>query len=248
MRIALCISGGLRNYKDTHYSFKHFLLDQNNVDVFFYGLENKEGKENNIKDFVELYNPKGFVINTNEDYDQIPCNHHIKSSFYGFYNVFKCNELKTKYETENNFQYDIVIRARLDYFLFRPITEEEFNLAKHNVLTPEKWSFKCVNSFCRSDIFAIGSSELMNQYSLLFNRIDEYCNNFVFHPESLCGYHLQVNNIPNIEIKEHVLFEYPSVRTEFIIEPYKFIKYFQEPNIPNTEDLVNYISNKRREF
>jgi len=248
MKIALCISGGLRNYKDTHYSVKHFLLDCNNVDIFYYGLENKEGKEQNIKDFTELYNPKKIVINKNDFYDQIPCRYHIKSSFYGFYNVLKCNELKSNYEEENKFKYDFVIRVRPDYFWFRSITSDEFEAAKENVLTPERWSFKCVQPFAQSDIFAIGSSELMDQYSSLFSKIDDYCNNFPFHPESLCGYHLKVNNIPSLEIKEHVLFEYPSVRTEFIIEPYKFIKYFPEPNIENTEDLVNYVSNMRRNF
>lgn len=34
MRIALCLSGGLRNFKDTAYSFKEHLLQNNNVEIF----------------------------------------------------------------------------------------------------------------------------------------------------------------------------------------------------------------------
>jgi len=35
MKIALCLSGGLRNFKDTFYTFKYFLLKEYDVDVFF---------------------------------------------------------------------------------------------------------------------------------------------------------------------------------------------------------------------
>ena len=63
MKIALCLSGGLRNFKDTHYSFKNFILDKYDTDVFFYGLENKEGVDVNKKDLLDLYNPKNYQIN-----------------------------------------------------------------------------------------------------------------------------------------------------------------------------------------
>jgi len=249
MKIALCLSGGLRNFKDTYYSFKHFLLDKHEVDVFFYGLENKEGVEKNKEDLIDLYNPKKFQINTVDFYDKIYCKYNIPSSFYGFYNVLKCNDLKSKYEIENGFQYDIVIRSRTDYFWFRDLTKEEIMLSKEKIIIPEEWAFKTVNSFAKSDGFAIGSSNLMDEYSSLFNRIDEYCNKISFHPESLCGYHLMINNIPNFENYRSVIFEYPSKRTEKYIAPYKFIKYFDiDFNIQDEDEFLRYISNKRKSF
>jgi hypothetical protein len=248
MKIALCLSGGLRNFKDTYYSFKHFLLDEYEVDVFFYGLENKEGVDINTKDLVRLYNPKKYKINNTEFYNSIHCKYNIPSSFYGFYNVLKCNELKSLYENENEFKYDIVIRSRTDYFWFRYLTDEEIFLSKSNIITPEEWSFKGVNYFARSDIFAMGSSKLMDEYSNLFNRLDEYCNSITFHPESLCGYHLLKNNIPNIENKRSVIVEYPSKRVEKYISPYTFIKYFEDIDIQDETDFLKYISNKRKNF
>jgi len=126
----------------------------------------------------------------------------------------KCNELKKQYEVENNIKYDIVIRSRTDYFWFRSFNKNELILAKDNILIPEEWAFKSVNSFAKSDVFAFGNNFLMDQYSQLFNYIDDYCKNFSYHPESLCGYHLMVKNIPVIETKRCVIFEYPSFRTE----------------------------------
>ena len=248
MKIALCLSGGLRNFKDTYYSFKHFLLDEYEVDVFFYGLENKEGVEKNKEYLIDLYNPKKFQINSVDFYDKISCKYNIPSSFYGFYNVLKCNDLKSEYENENGFKYDIVIRSRTDYFWFRYLTDEEVNLSKSNIIIPEEWAFKDVNYFARFDGFAIGSSKLIDDYSDLFNRIDEYCNNILFHPESLCGYHLMINNIPNIENKRSVIFEYPSKRTEKYISPYTFIKYFEDYDIEDESEFLKYISNKRKTF
>lgn len=175
MKVALCLSGGLRNFKDTHYSFKHFLLDKYDVDVFFYGLENREGVEKNKEDLIELYKPKKFQINTTDFYDEIHCKYNIPSSFYGFYNVLKCNDLKSDYELENGFKYDIVIRSRTDYFWFRDLTDEEIVISKEKIVIPDEWSFKSVNYFARFDGFAIGSSSLMDQYCSLFDRIDEYC-------------------------------------------------------------------------
>lgn len=228
MKIALCLSGGLRNFKDTYHTFSKFLLEKHDVDVFFYGLENKEGKEKNIQDLIKLYNPKKFEVNDEQFYSNIICNYDIKSSFYGFYNVFKCNQLRNEYEVEENIEYDLVIKSRTDCFWFRDLSEEELLNAKEKILTPVEWSFKIVNSFALSDVYAIGNSKMMNEYSNLFNRIDEYCQNIKFHPESLCGYHIMVNKIPYLEVNRSVIFEYPCERTEKYIYPYKYAKLFTD--------------------
>jgi hypothetical protein len=249
MKIALCISGGLRNFKDTYYSFQHFLLSQHDVDVFFYGLENKEGEEKNKNDLISLYSPKKFVINTNNFYQSIPCKYQLSSVFYSFYNIYMCNNLKSEYENEKNFKYDLVIRSRSDYFWFRSFNNEEINLSKKNILIPWNWSFKGVREYARSDVFAIGNSDLMNKYSEIYENIDEYTKAVgMFHPESICGYHLKINNIPNIENERCVVFEYPSKRTEKYIHPYKHIKYFDEPDIYNEDDFLKTVSDKRRFF
>jgi len=248
MRIALCLSGGLRNFKDTYHTFKHFLLEKHDIDVFFFGLENKEGKEQNIVDFVDLYNPKMFLINGDSYYKDIICKYTIPFSYYSFYNVMKCNELKKNFEKQNNFKYDLVLRSRTDYFWFRELTEFELSTAKDKIIIPKEWSFKSVNKNCLSDVFAIGNSFLMDQYCLLFDKIEEYCNILPFHPETLCGWHLNSNNIPYYEHERCVIFEYPSERIEKYIKPHKFIKYFYDDDILNENEYLGVRSDRRKKF
>lgn len=232
MKTALLLTGGLRNFEDTYLSFKEYLLNVFDIDVFFYGLENKFGKKSNEERFKELFNPVSFSINNKSYYDKLTVNkNYIPSSYYSFYNVFKCNQLRRQYEIENNLCYDLVIRCRLDVFWFRTISDFEISLAKDYILTPKEWSFKIVNPFALSDVFCITNSNLINKYSDLFNHIDEYCKKIKFHPESLCGYHIMKNNIPNIEIDRHFIFEYPDKNQyQFIPNNFRFIQHFDGQN------------------
>ena len=216
---------------------------------FFYGLENNEGHITNSKDLESLYHPKEQVVNTLDYYNTIPCQYHLPSSFYAFYNIYMCNEMKKKYEVDHGFEYDLVIRSRSDYFWFRYLTSYELELAKSNILIPMDWAFKCVHKDARADVFAIGSSEWMNKYSSMYNRIDEYISKIgMFHPETICGTHLLINNIPNIENERCVVFEYPGKRTEKYIPGYRHIKQFEEPDIADEDMFLKSVSNKRKHF
>lgn len=232
LKIGLLLTGGLRNFEDTYSSFKHFLLDVFDVDVFFYGLENKLGKYNNEISLVKTFNPVSYVINDKSYYDNINVKKsYIKSSYFSFYNVLKCNDLRKQYEEEKKIKYDILIRCRLDVFWFRGITEHEIEMGKNMILTPKEWSFKEVNNFALSDIFCITNSLLMDKYCELYKHIDRYCESIDFHPESICGYHIQVNNLPHKEISRHFIFEYPDKKQyEYIPENCYFIKHFDGEN------------------
>ena len=59
---------------------------------------------------------------------------------------------------------------------------------------------------------------------------------------------MQKQNIPNIEYKRCIVFEYPSQRVEKYIEPYKFIKYFDEPIIASESEFLSHVTNLRKEF
>lgn len=249
MKIALCLSGGLRNFKDTHYSFEECLLQNNNVDVFFYGPENKEGIFQNEKDLNELFKPKKHVINNSAYYNTIERPSGVPDSFLGFYNILKCNDLKIQYELEHNFEYDVVIRSRTDYFWFRPLTDEEIEQSKSFVLLPEEWSFRSPNRFSLCDMFAIGSSNNMNIYSSLFNYMSEYIQEYGgYWSEGIMGLHFLKQNIPWKEIRRHTIYEYPCERIESYIHPYKFSKYFPVPDIAHFDEFTRVLSNKRREF
>ena len=97
-------------------------------------------------------------------------------------------------------------------------------------------------------MFAIGSSHSMDIYADVFFHINDYCKEIKYHPESIIGYHIRKQNIPFKEITRHVVYEYPSPRIEKYISPYRFTKYFTEPDIANEEEFLRLVSNKRRDF
>jgi hypothetical protein len=243
MRIALLLSGGLRNFKDTFSSFKHYILDELNPDVYLYGVENNEGVINNTEDFIKLYNPKSFIINEKKFYtDTLKLQpNYIISSFYSFYNVQQCNILRLKYQEENDFKYDLVIRCRLDTFWFRKIDDLELNLAKDNIIIPKEWCFKEVCKNALSDIFAIGNNEMMTEYSNLFNDIPTYCINNSFHPETLMGIHCDNFNLKYYLTNRHFDFFYPTklYETDYVPTPHKFVEYF-DIGTKSLDESTNY--------
>jgi hypothetical protein len=230
LKIALLLTGGMRNFKDTFNSFKYYVLDELNPDIFFFGVENNEGVIKNTEDFNNLFKPKSSIINNKHFYDNItkPQTYIIPSSYYSFYNVYHCNKLRIKYQEDNNFKYDLVIRCRLDTFWFRKIDAEELNIAKENIIIPKEWCFKEVHQKALSDIFAIGNDEMMTEYSNLFNHIQTYCMNNSFHPETLMGIHCDNFNLKYYLTNRHFDFFYPTKTLEdlYVPKPYKFIEYF----------------------
>jgi len=246
MKVALLLTGGLRNYKDTFSSFEHYILKDLNPDVFFYGVENVEGVEKNITDFDNLYNPKEAIINNKQFYNDLTVDiNYIKSSYFSFFNVSECNKLRLKYQEENNFEYDIVIRCRLDTFWFRYITKDELLLAENNLVIPKEWCFKEVHEKSLSDIFTITNNSLMNQYSNIFYNIDSYCKEVKFHPETLMGLHIYKNNIPYHLGVRHFEFFYPSesLENKHVPKPHKFIEYFDLES-----DILSYRTGYRKSF
>lgn len=130
IRIALLITGTTRNYKENYITWKKYLLDIFNVDIFFHTYDVTGYKTTNISTFngaevIETLNPKKYIIDPftdkiNEFNKEItsqclrsgsPKPEFIRAQLYS---IYKSNELKKEYEKENNFEYDIVIKIRFD--------------------------------------------------------------------------------------------------------------------------------------
>ncbi len=127
MRSALCLSGivgklyteksGYKwendiDFRIGHHFYKKNIIDVNeNVDVFVFCWDIKY--ENEI---IDLYQPKESLF-----IDQIQFKHNeqklnnIESRWYGAQQV---NNLKVKYENDNNFKYDFVMWSRFDVGIF----------------------------------------------------------------------------------------------------------------------------------
>lgn len=221
MRVALCLSGQMRNFEDYYQSLFDKIINVYNTDVFLHTWKVKSSKEEmclnifkpklylidyfdyknviNNNDIIllneEILNKKNFD-NKNRDNKWIPELCGTPENIYGmFYSMNKCNELKKKYEIENNFRYDLVFRTRMDLFF-----KDDFNFnIEDEIILPEN------KGFYGDDHFAYGKSDLIDKYQV-YNYINMYINdNVALHPETLIKHHLKINNIKNKYIKFNYL-------------------------------------------
>lgn len=232
MRIALCLSGQMRTYKKCYPSLKKFILEPLRPDIFIYTASNagitpkveneEEFKDEKIteKELNKLYNPKlmetgDFPKSCREELKGIRVPEILKKKeprdYKGVlpmsYKIYKCNELKSKWEKEKGFTYDLIIRLRPDVEFLEEIPKKVLN-------HPEKvWHNNSENGnpcapWQMSDKFIVSNSKNMDYIASLFNKLPEYWKNPLGENkkrgehrvgERLMAYHLKRGNF---EIKE----------------------------------------------
>lgn len=113
-KVAICISGLIRTGIPAYRSFEKFFGDLN-ADIFFHTWKDPE-KENEI---IKLYKPKKYLIQEPFPKDPITIYDGMGSWGNMLYSMMMANELKKKYEIENDFRYDLVIKTRFDLIFWR---------------------------------------------------------------------------------------------------------------------------------
>jgi hypothetical protein len=226
MKIAVCISGGVRY---PHLGLKSIqkIIPNEYVKVFIHtwkindrdsflktiaGIQHKELDkivETNLP-LLEDYDYQKLLI---ENYDQskkkfeklLNCLKFIPSTdpedteprvdvgpISMHYSIFKANEMKKEYEKENNMVFDWVIRMRTDSdFRYDKLDLNSFT-HELNIPSGEDWDDNSIN-----DQFAIGTSNIMDLYSNLYNNF-HYHQSVKYYPERVLYSHLDnMNIIPN---------------------------------------------------
>jgi len=237
MKVALLLIGRLDSFIQDFPSLKEIVIDKFSPDIFFSGHPNKLGMEYCQEKLEELWNPKKYVLR--EYTDKVRKEVHPNDERFnsrkrsetnphtwlsGMYNLKICNNLKREYENENNFVYDICIKARTDVIWHTNITEEEINLSKidNNILIPTAWDFKSVSSFGVSDTSAICNSETMNKYSSFIDYVDQYFDEGnLFHPESYNGIHIDRMGLTRIPVNRGIdpFTKQPNKSGWFVMDP-----------------------------
>lgn len=203
MRVALLLSG---KFRDSYMAFNYLeanLIKKYNPDIFIsYSFSSENDIDCDEDELKSLYNPK--IIN----YHQTPSivNEYVKSVegyplagesntsriFNMWYGILQANELKRKYEIENNFKYDIVIRTRFDIEILSEVTLRNWN---NSIFIPIGSDHR--DGF--NDFLAYGSSHCMDYYCSNFNHLVDYIKNGeLIHPERLLRKHLK--NIQNCQL------------------------------------------------
>jgi hypothetical protein len=94
--------------------------------------------------------------------------HAVKQLTSMYYSIFKCNELKEVYASEQGIHYDYVIRIRFDVTPKRPLVCSQYDpnfIYYQEMGQPDNLI---------SDWINFGSSRIMNVYSTLFFTMDYY--------------------------------------------------------------------------
>lgn len=229
MKIALCLSGQIRNAISHAYPFiQKNILDGNDVDIFLHTWKSEGNidasfyksnalyKNEDIMDCLSLLNPKLFIIEESNIQWKIK-NEQVKpkqrKNYQSqYYSMQKSFELKSQYENSRCIKYDFCIRSRYDFAINKKI----------NFLDLDKTKLYCVDSprhdnldsnlhGAFNDQFWIASSDNCDSIAKLFEKHD-----YLYAKYNLpldCGpeaplYKLVVNDL-NIDIKAIEGYEHP---------------------------------------
>lgn len=200
MKVALCLSGQPRFFKQSFEYLKMNVLDLNDVDVFLHTWELPSsfkgcgfdgaswnqgrtdtylGHEETVKSLIETYNPKGISTSVldeigEKDWNKYPLTNGenlAKVTHFMFYSMKKSVELVPD-------GYDIIIRSRYDAAPLSPIVVNE------GIFDPKGIYFtdSCRNPLVMSDWFFWSTPDNMRELCSVYNDIDD----FVLNKRVLC--------------------------------------------------------------
>lgn len=196
MRVALLLSGKFRDSYIAFNSLEKNLISKYNPDIFIsYNYDSENDLDCSEDELKSLYNPKlinyhntpslvGEYIESVKDYP-VASESNTLRIFNMWYGISEANKLKSKYEEENQFKYDIVIRTRFDIEL---LTEVELRFWNDSLFIPIGSDHR--DGF--NDFMAYGSSHCMDYYCSTFKHLVDYIKEGeLIHPERLLRRHLK---------------------------------------------------------
>lgn len=220
MKVALCLSGHLRSYRETYPTLKRFIIDNYQPDIFLHswikqGFDGVRGdaavvdKPLDALRIQALYNCKGLLIEEEKKWDTtmyaVEPNIGLRNPEIVcglFYSQYMANQLKCQYEKQHGL-YDVVIRCRADLMFEDHLRTTETEQVHQGVFVPKFGNYNGLN-----DQFAFGNSEAMDMYCNTFPNLNSfYQQGCKFHPESLqrwCASHYQIP-IMRSDIKYYIL-------------------------------------------
>tara|TARA_B100000886_G_scaffold39517_1_gene24446 strand:+ start:2978 stop:3886 length:909 start_codon:yes stop_codon:yes gene_type:complete len=230
MKLAIIMSGMLRNFEHTFFTTEKFILNDTffeSKDIFFAGYSGYLKLEEAEERFVNLYKPKEYVIQNwgkdiedeiNEvtgfkDWEITNKSSNLKNVISSWRCRYLANQMRIDFEKLGNIKYDLVYNLRPDFFCFDQIDHNLARASKKNinsVYVPYDWDFKSLNPNAIGDIMAFGSPEAMNKYYSLYLYAREYRDKKIGnHAETLLGYHFESQKINREFCPRNVAREYP---------------------------------------
>jgi hypothetical protein len=200
MKIALCLSGQIRCYREGYEYLWENLFSKHDVDVFWHtwtidektmiDLESLYGPEESI--YTDQFDPKQFAkYNRTQDERFRP-----ENTIHMMYSIFMSNLLKKQHELKKGFVYDVVIRSRFDYALNVELPFADMQAGKLYVPNDKIRGFIPPNGLTANDQFAYGDSNVMDLYSMMFWNMDRAYNfGASMNGEDMLSFNIQVNQL-----------------------------------------------------
>lgn len=195
MKKAISFSGQSRFVKEGFETLQKNLIGFEEYDIF---VHTWQGSLN--EDVLRLYKPKKYIIEPQKQVVPSFVKSFTDSIFIHysmFYTIMESLRLKTEYEKENNFKYDLVIRTRFDIGLETRLDPTNFDL-KEGVYSPDV----CGNPKVISDWFNFGTSDNIDNYGEIYSQIHEYEKQGVMitSGEELITHMLKTKNLSIVKI------------------------------------------------
>jgi hypothetical protein len=186
MRIALLLSGLPRNWKPCIQSQLN-MLKGHEIDVYWFFWDTISSQE--TRKLISIFNPVKFEFAPPGDFsmydehpditqDNINIPSRIMSQYYAWWRVGELFK-----EAQND--YDVAIRSRSDLQFVTGIDDIIDVVTPGSLTVP--WVEK--NVFI-SDLFAVGSPEMIMHYHQLFDYAIDYAETTLFNPELLLAHHI----------------------------------------------------------
>lgn len=224
MRVAVLISGHLREFKKCFDSINTFLLQKYDCDVFIStwstpgywtpfddkGVDDYCRETENIEDEVSIYNPVSLEIEElsliEDKFKELSLKileknknkkrwGRNKNIIGMYYKIWKCNSLRLEAEKLNDIKYDLIIRLRPDILI------KNFDIENLDVYEDTLYTVVSNDLIC--DSFFFGTDKTMNRVCNIYKEFEEICDRgCLFDPhdilrESLSLYSVKLSTIKN---------------------------------------------------
>jgi len=204
MKVALLISGYLRNYEENIDFIKNEIINKYiNVDVYLHITKDERSEDrylNQIEDsdierITSVLNPFSTIIENNTHYHE---DKRINNVINHWNKLYKLNNLKKINEVATNTRYDLVIRCRPDLSIK---TENIFDMVEEGFISIPKDSkidkvrLTNPNDGYICDAIAFGNSVMMDKYFDLYQDLNELIEKYGPISETILYQYLKLNNI-----------------------------------------------------
>lgn len=255
MKVALCLPGHMRSYKQCLVSWTEHVFSKYDTDVFIHTWDRGpnydlfKDKVTDEKEIIESYKRAGaknvtVSIEKAKNMDKIEgmasskiykywekdnkiCHRQL---MYQHYKINQCKHMRLKYEKEKEVSYDIVIRGRADVVFVDNV----------EILTNDYITMYLVKNPCwmcmHQDVFWFGPPDLMDQLSDMFHYLGEmYDQNpeMMVHNHYLLFFYLNYRKIKYInKYARFDVVRHPKYRDDI---PMTVTDYDETPIIPTEQ-------------